>query len=57
MCHVFNLKSKDQFILTSGEISMTGSQLEQSLQGGEGARNLMIFFMKCLNDESESGLK
>ena len=57
MCHVFNLKSKDQFILTSGEISMTGSQLEQSLQGGEDARNLMIFFMKCMNDESVNGLK
>ena len=57
MCHVFNSKSKDQVILTFGKMSMTGSQLEQSLQGGEGARNLMIFFMKCLNDESVSGLK
>lgn len=53
-----NSKScKDQVILASGEISMTGSQLEQSLQGGEDARNLMIFFMKCLDDKSVNGLK
>ena len=34
MCHVFNSKSKEQVILRFGEISITGSQLEQSLQGG-----------------------
>jgi len=48
MCHVFNLKSKDEVILKFEEISMTGLQLEQSLQGGADATNLIILVMKSL---------
>jgi len=51
MCHVFNSKSKEQVILRFGEISMTSSQLEQSLQGGEGARDLMILLIQCLKKD------
>lgn len=49
MCYVFNLKSKEQVILEFEEISMTGSRLEQSLQGGADARDLIILLMKVLD--------
>ena len=51
MCHVFNLKSKDEVILKFEEISMTGLQLEQSLQGGADATNLIILVMKSLGEK------
>ena len=53
----FNSNSKGQVVLSFGEISMTGSQLQQSLQGGEGAKNLMIVLEQCLGAELISRCK
>jgi hypothetical protein len=52
MCHVFNLKSKEQFILKFQDISMTGPQLEKCLQGGQDARDLIIILIKLLDQKN-----
>lgn len=55
MCHVFNLKSKEQVILKffkclkDMDISMTSPQLEKCLQGGQDARDLIIILMELLD--------
>jgi len=51
MCHVFNLKSKEQFILKFKDISMTDPQLEKCLQGGQDARDLIILLMELLDQK------
>ncbi|CAD6221759.1 unnamed protein product [Miscanthus lutarioriparius] len=51
------VKSESKTVLRFADISMTGFELEQSLQGGEGAKKVMEFFMQCLNAEQKSGLK
>jgi len=51
------VKSESKTVLRFADISMTRFELEQSLQGGEGAKKVMEFFMQCLNAEQKSGLK
>ncbi|KAL6844998.1 hypothetical protein ACP4OV_025171 [Aristida adscensionis] len=51
------VKSESKTVLRFADISMTGFELDQSLQGGGGAKKVMEFFMQCLNAEQKSGLK
>nr|CAE03624.2 OSJNBb0003B01.15 [Oryza sativa Japonica Group] len=49
LVHQLAIGCKEQVILEFEEISMTGSRLEQSLQGGADARDLIILLMKVLD--------